>query len=241
MSQRTCSVEGCAGAHKARGWCGKHYQRWQRHGDPLRLERVVLESCRVAECDRVPFGYGYCQKHWYRYVNTGDPHVLPSGQAPRGTHKACVVAGCPNPPRGGWGMCTTHRLNHQATGDPLQRPGPRVKGRPCAKCGEFIDYTARDEAGRYLISSAARVCRGCRRESGLTRYIPELIERDGDRCHICSRQVGVSLKYPDPESPSVDHFIPRAAGGADDVSNYRVVHLRCNVLKHTKVGFVLTE
>lgn len=32
---RTCSVEGCACAHFARGWCHKHWQRWWRLGDPL--------------------------------------------------------------------------------------------------------------------------------------------------------------------------------------------------------------
>lgn len=27
-----CSVDGCDGAHEARGWCVKHYNRWKRHG-----------------------------------------------------------------------------------------------------------------------------------------------------------------------------------------------------------------
>jgi hypothetical protein len=30
-----CSVEGCEGKHKARGWCYKHWKRWlRRGGDP---------------------------------------------------------------------------------------------------------------------------------------------------------------------------------------------------------------
>lgn len=28
-----CSVDGCSGAAKSRGWCHKHYCRWSRHGD----------------------------------------------------------------------------------------------------------------------------------------------------------------------------------------------------------------
>lgn len=37
---KPCSVDGCAGnadrsASGYRGWCGAHYQRWRRHGDPL--------------------------------------------------------------------------------------------------------------------------------------------------------------------------------------------------------------
>lgn len=35
MSYRTCSVEGCEHRHMARGWCGTHYDRWSKHGDPL--------------------------------------------------------------------------------------------------------------------------------------------------------------------------------------------------------------
>lgn len=30
-----CAIEGCARPVKTRGWCGKHYQRWYNHGDPL--------------------------------------------------------------------------------------------------------------------------------------------------------------------------------------------------------------
>jgi hypothetical protein len=29
-----CSIEGCSGRHKARGWCDTHLQRFYRYGDP---------------------------------------------------------------------------------------------------------------------------------------------------------------------------------------------------------------
>lgn len=35
MADRTCKVDGCEGRHFARGWCGKHWKRWQKWGDPL--------------------------------------------------------------------------------------------------------------------------------------------------------------------------------------------------------------
>lgn len=38
MGKRTCSVEGCERRVTARGWCPKHYARWKKHGDPLRVD-----------------------------------------------------------------------------------------------------------------------------------------------------------------------------------------------------------
>ena len=32
---KTCSIDGCESEHYARGWCGAHYQRFRKHGDPL--------------------------------------------------------------------------------------------------------------------------------------------------------------------------------------------------------------
>lgn len=41
MAERTCSVEGCEGKHKARGYCIRHYTNLKRHGDPhgIRFKR----------------------------------------------------------------------------------------------------------------------------------------------------------------------------------------------------------
>lgn len=56
--RKLCSIDDCSSQVKARGWCQKHYRRWQRHGDPLReerthapaLERVLRNSKKVGEC-----------------------------------------------------------------------------------------------------------------------------------------------------------------------------------------------
>jgi hypothetical protein len=33
-----CSIVGCKELSKGRGWCGKHYARWKRTGDPEKLK-----------------------------------------------------------------------------------------------------------------------------------------------------------------------------------------------------------
>lgn len=46
MTPTTCSIENCRRPSLSRGWCGLHYQRWYKHGDPLtpgRLPRPAAE------------------------------------------------------------------------------------------------------------------------------------------------------------------------------------------------------
>ncbi len=54
MADRTCSIEGCHRRLIARGWCVKHYQRWQSTGDPTlaRVTRGPLEARFWAKVDR---------------------------------------------------------------------------------------------------------------------------------------------------------------------------------------------
>ena len=47
-------------------------------------------------------------------------------------------------------------------------------------------------------------------------------------CGICGQPVDKSLKYPDPFSPTVDHIIPCARGGSDDLDNLQLAHRKCN-------------
>lgn len=79
MAHATCSIEGCDSPTVGRGYCRKHYTRWQRHGDPLHLERVFIKSadglCLVGGCDKPTVGQGLCRKHYQRNWKHGDPSI----------------------------------------------------------------------------------------------------------------------------------------------------------------------
>jgi hypothetical protein len=44
-----CSIPECDNASTRRGWCQKHYKRWQTHGDPLKLGRMGYTPTPTAE------------------------------------------------------------------------------------------------------------------------------------------------------------------------------------------------
>jgi 5-methylcytosine-specific restriction endonuclease McrA len=43
------------------------------------------------------------------------------------------------------------------------------------------------------------------------------------------------VAFPHDLSPTIDHVMPRALGGAHEFDNVQTAHLRCNVIKHASV------
>lgn len=93
---RPCSVEGCEGnshytARGAKGWCGAHYQRWAKYGDPLAggtahgepVEWLLAHVNHLGdECLRWPFS---------RYQN-GSAQVRYRGASTRASRIMCTLA-----------------------------------------------------------------------------------------------------------------------------------------------------
>lgn len=55
-------------------------------------------------------------------------------------------------------------------------------------------------------------------------------------CGICGKPVDLSIKYPHPLSPCIDHIIPIAKGGhPSDIDNLQLAHWTCNRQKSDKL------
>ncbi len=116
---RTCRANNCNGAHKAKGYCAKHYQRLTKHGSPigggtskgaaLQFLRDLLDAPESHICiewpyHRQPSGYGYVQ---WDGQQTGAHRVvllLKSSPVSPDMHAAhsCGNKGCVNPAHIRW-------------------------------------------------------------------------------------------------------------------------------------------
>lgn len=111
MNTRACSVEGCDRPHRAKGYCGLHYFRVWKHGDPTVNLKPGGRICTVEDCDEPYHAHGYCVVHASRVRRTGSPFVVQSKASGRPTVN--------NP-----GYIGVHARMHRAT-----------KANRCAECG----------------------------------------------------------------------------------------------------------
>lgn len=61
------------------------------------------------------------------------------------------------------------------------------------------------------------------------------IKRERPPCGICNEPIDYGLPHSDPKSFVVDHVLPLAAGGLDDLSNVQAAHRDCNRDKWDRV------
>ena len=81
MMEKTCSIIGCEREIRCREMCGMHYQRWLRHGNPGKADRLrryyEIKKCRkiciVDGCEREGQRRGMCDMHYFRWRKYGDP------------------------------------------------------------------------------------------------------------------------------------------------------------------------
>lgn len=164
---------------------------------------------------------------------------------------ACSVCGGPT----GW----------TATGRSLERVDPTaVRCRPCTRgpnyrpsrnkrADGYVDRWTCAECGVDCERPATKgqrpkYCDTCRRtrRNPLIRLAHKvrlaIYERDGWECGLCSGSVDRDLIGTRSHwRPSLDHVVPRSAGGADDPSNLRLAHWWCNSVRGAGVNDALFE
>lgn len=113
MTERTCTApEGCDRPIVAHEYCGKHYQRWRKHGDvsfaPHGGRKRTQGAC--TECDEPAKAHGYCNRHYCKWRRWGDPnYVAPPRERP-------TCSECERPARA-LGYCTMHYRRFKKHGD----------------------------------------------------------------------------------------------------------------------------
>ena len=133
MAKKKCSVDGCNKPHSARGWCRKHYERWARQGDPLKLAltpsgvplqwlRDQIKNCGD-ECIEWPFhtvsGYGKLEFRGRNMTASRCALILHTGEDPRGmfaNHGPCHNRLCCNPLHLSWGTGRSNQADRLRDG-----------------------------------------------------------------------------------------------------------------------------
>jgi hypothetical protein len=132
ISRGLCKIEDCGRPHSALGYCGRHYARFKRYGDPHGYTPRVRRNrrCEVENCGLAHYGLGYCTRHYRRFKTHGDPLGRRKRQL-RQPLRICKVEGCSKVVKG-WGYCSTHYQRVKRHGDPnvatrrvLTGPTPR--------------------------------------------------------------------------------------------------------------------
>lgn len=82
-----CAVQDCKNLPASKGYCGMHYVRWRKYGNPLSLRPTPQKylKCAVEGCERLARARGYCGNHWKSWRNYGDPTIRKHRRPGEGT------------------------------------------------------------------------------------------------------------------------------------------------------------
>lgn len=181
----------------------------------LRRRGPRLEACLECGGELAAYQQKYCSLRCGQYF---------TGAVRRETERAvmtCALSGCEESflQRSPKQTCCCEKHGQRHYADRMRASGVK---RPYKRTDAARDAEHRRRA---LKAGAA---------TGQPVKLAYIAERDGYKCHLCSKKVNMKLKAPHPMSPSLDHVIPLSRGGAHDPVNVSLAHLRCNTAKNNR-------
>lgn len=214
---RRCVECGQSRPIAARGLCRTCYSAWYRRENGRRGRRYAIRC-------------GYCHQ---------------PAEVVRPTVQFCSL-NCAQ-----WARRPRERVQIEVWRPPMVKfPGPRWKPRavrhpplhgtlfiqgPCAWCAEpFLVLVGSSEiTARYCSRRCSRKAQDRRR--GRFIIAPQdrraIYERDGWTCQLCGDPVNPSLGPSDIWAATLDHIVPRSAGGDHSPKNLRLAHRWCNSVR----------
>jgi predicted nucleic acid-binding Zn ribbon protein len=210
--------------------CGQPIRRgpgqWSYCSDECRPE------CALEYCERPTQGLSkYCTSHTEVIRRR-------SGEEPTrhwSTDWVCVVCGADVDKGFGRRKHCSSRCQMLSSLNPN-----RPKSFDCVKCGNTVSLIVPSTKTGQFKRSDSKLCDRCKRLKKWPITVGELAKRDGADCKICGGLVDFDAGPKNLFRPSVDHVVPRAAGGGDDPSNLQLAHLWCNQVKNKRTDFTLT-
>ena len=223
---RTCDIDGCSNAHRAKGLCVTHYNAINRKPNPTSEytcpmcgNSFVKETARANRYKNV-----YCspdcrdahrarehtvrRKAIVRYVR---PATRPQAQTamrklPTRVFKAGTCRVCASP-----FLCL-------------------FGSRSCsAECQAIADRAINSEVKhrrRARLKDAYRA----------PVFRIQIYNRDAWCCQLCGDPISRDEPHPHPLSVTIDHIIPLARGGTHEPNNVQTAHFLCNSLKGDRVA-----
>lgn len=189
--------------------------------------------CGVPECDGAVRGRGLCNKHLLRLQRHGDPLLRKKAANGETCSKPCVAEGCSTTAKAR-GYCQAHFDRVRKYGDPTIKKKlangeatPERKRENRTRAQRTYYATPHGIMRKRYATAKRRVLNG-----GKSVHISKdefLALWNSSICSLCPEPLSDATK-------SIDHIVPLARGGSNDLDNMQMAHLLCNQRKNASMG-----